>query len=141
MRRSYPAPGSDHRPREPRQYGSYAETSTVGSSSYRSSGPIRKPVESTAPRPSSSRPKGDLRDMDLQAVILSSRPGARPSRGAGSGQRSRALLDAAMDDYWKQDDDGDAAPVRSNFLDCAQYLRICRLMVLIPHAQFKARTF
>jgi hypothetical protein len=75
---------------------------------------------SEAPPP--SKPKGDLRDMDLQEVILSSRPGAkrgppapRPvARGGGPLHRSRAtqdVLDAAMDDYWKADD-ADPAPVK-----------------------------
>ncbi len=57
--------------------------------------------------------------MGLEDVILSSRAGARrgrpgppPRGGAERSRASQALLDAAMDDYWKQDDDdATAAPV------------------------------
>jgi hypothetical protein len=113
--RPYPAPPADFRPREPRDYASGSNAS------YRSGGPIRSSDASS--RAPSSRPKADPRDMDLQAVIGSSRPGSRrdrplpPPRSSGprpSGPqpRSRASLtslDAAMDDYWNQDDDGAAA--------------------------------
>ena len=122
--RPYPAPPIDLRSREPRGYSSGINTGIPASSaSFRSGGPIRS-AEAVVARATSNVPKADLRDLDLQEVILSSRPGARRDRplpvSRGPGPRvsgppprsraSQALLDAAMDDYWNQDDDGAAAP-------------------------------
>ncbi len=126
--RGYQAPVDDpYRSKDLRPYSSRVApyissgstaSSAISSSSFRSGGVIRS---SEAPPP--NKPKGDLRDMDLQEVILSKRPGARrgppppwpAARGGGPSNRSRAtqdVLDAAMDDYWKTDD-GDPAPVHA----------------------------